>query len=363
MKVVFRVDASIEIGTGHVMRCLTLANALAERSHKCSFVCRAHKGHLIDLIRSHGHDVYVLPLVDSAQTTELQDDDYAVWLVADWQTDAEQTLLALVGLKIDWLVVDHYALDANWEKLLRPLCNQLMVIDDLANRHHDCDLLLDQNLNRDSSDYLELIAEKCDLLIGPYYALLKPEYSKLRDSSLSRIKRLSIKRLLISMGGVDKNNVTGKLLGLINQCDLPADFQITVVMGQHAPYLKDVTKQVIEMKQVEILVSVENMAELILNNDFAIGAAGTSAWERCCLGLPTITLVLAENQRAGAEALSKAGAVLLLKDDESLRSELNKQLKLLQKPQKLTEMQKAAFSICDGKGVIRVMEKMTYANS
>lgn len=362
MRVVFRVDASIEIGTGHVMRCLTLADALHARGDECSFICRVHEGNLIELIRTRGYNVYLLPVVASNQKACSPVEGYAAWLGADWETDAKQTLLALADVDIDWLVVDHYALDAHWEKQLKSVCSHLMVIDDLANRHHDCNLLLDQNLNRNSEEYFGLVSIDCELLIGPKYALLKPEFSELREYSYARRTQPKLKRVLISMGGVDKDNKTGSLLSAISHCNLLEGCQIIVVMGEYAPWLQDVRAQVSRLPTVEVLVNVQNMAKLMSDCDLAIGAAGTTAWERCCLALPTIAMVLAENQRAGADALLKAGAVLMMDGEKLHLDELEAKIDALLLPQQLQKMQDVAYAICDGMGVFRVTEKIVHVN-
>jgi len=139
----FRVDASLQIGTGHVMRCLTLADALKAAGASCRFICREHPGHLLGLIRQRGHAAIALPeivvdLSPAAREHPFQP-AHADWLGADWPTDAGQTQMALQGLVSDWLIVDHYALDARWESAVKTKYRKLMVIDDLADREHICD--------------------------------------------------------------------------------------------------------------------------------------------------------------------------------------------------------------------------------
>ena len=186
--IVFRTDASLAIGTGHVMRCLTLADALRERGARSHFICRTHDGHLIEHIRAHGHQVSALPATASTSMTSNTDNStaHAHWLGVDWASDALDTLTVLQGLRTDWLVVDHYALDARWEKKLRHGCQRLLVIDDLADRPHDCELLLDQNLGRLASDYDRSVPVSCTVLAGPQHALLRPEFADWRYRSLAR---------------------------------------------------------------------------------------------------------------------------------------------------------------------------------
>lgn len=160
MRMAFRTDASSRIGTGHVMRCLTLADALREQGSECQFVCREHEGHLIGHIRSRGYKAHALPR-SSANTSFESDLAHASWLDVDWQTDADQTQEALGSEAVDWLIVDHYALDQRWESALRSSCKRIMVIDDLADRQHDCDLLLDQNYGSSAERYHGLVSADC----------------------------------------------------------------------------------------------------------------------------------------------------------------------------------------------------------
>jgi UDP-2,4-diacetamido-2,4,6-trideoxy-beta-L-altropyranose hydrolase len=300
------------------MRCLTLADALRERGASCTFVCRPHPGHLLDLIEQRGHQALALPeLLEGAQPNR-NGTAHAHWLGTCWTIDAQDTQQALGahmgGQPVDWLVVDHYALDARWEEVLRPQSQRIMVIDDLADRPHACDLLLDQNLGRKEADYGGLLKGKTTTLVGPQYALLRPEFAALRAQSLARRKsQPQLRRLLVTMGGVDKDNATGQVLTALQSCSLPPDLRVTVVLGPHAPWLAQVQAQAKQMPwPTEVLVGVSNMAQIMAESDLAIGAAGSTSWERCCLGLPTIQVVLAQNQEAIAQALGHAGAALML---------------------------------------------------
>ncbi|RAR56779.1 UDP-2,4-diacetamido-2,4,6-trideoxy-beta-L-altropyranose hydrolase [Onishia taeanensis] len=315
--VVFRADASLEIGTGHIMRCLTLAEALRKQGAECHFLCREHAGHLIDAIEARGFNAH--RLLDeslyrtSAPTRDLQP-DHAHWLGTSWESDAEACGPLIVQLAPDWLVVDHYALDARWEAAVLPEQTRLLVIDDLADRAHCAHLLLDQNLGREAEDYIGLVPAECRVLAGPQFALLRPEFAERRESSLARRHRHpAVKRLLISLGGVDKDNSTGQVLDALNACDLPNDLEITVVMGATAPWLEEVKTRAVELPwSTEVVVNVSDMARRMAEADLAIGAAGSTTWERCCLGLPTLMLVLAENQQHIAQSLHNAGAALTL---------------------------------------------------
>ncbi|WP_218464723.1 UDP-2,4-diacetamido-2,4,6-trideoxy-beta-L-altropyranose hydrolase [Maritimibacter sp. DP1N21-5] len=370
MHVAFRVDASIDIGTGHVMRCLTLATALRERGATCVFLCRPHEGHLLDLLRGKGFRALELSRPEMLDDDDRNDDPpHAAWLGGDWAEDSRDSLDALtehaVGAEVDCLVVDHYALDARWEKALRPVCKRLMVIDDLADRPHDCDLLLDQSLGREGADYAGLLPPGATTLLGPRYALLRPEFAHLRAESLARREQAGgLRKLLVTMGGVDKDNTTGKVLEALTGCALPDEVEITVVMGPHAPWLDKVRAQAAAMKiPTEVLVGVSDMANLMVESDLAIGAGGATTWERCCVGLPSIIVATAANQAGIAEAMVEAGASL---DPGPVSAEaftqgLKRALTDAQDPARLAALSEAAAGICDGDGGGRVLARLMSA--
>lgn len=364
MQVVFRTDASLDIGTGHVMRCLTLAEVLREKGAKCRFVCRDHPGNLFDLIRQRGFDVHALAVPQIASSPPSSGRGvYADWLGVDWAVDAAQTLSALGESVIDWLIVDHYALDARWEKRFHQVCQRVMVIDDLADRPHDCDLLLDQNLGRMAADYSDFVPERCRVLAGPEYALLRPEFASARDESLARRATPELRHVLVALGGVDKDNVTVRVLDALRACPLPVKSVITVVMGPHAPWADQVRGKAEKMPwTTTVLVNVQDMARLMAASDLAIGAAGISAWERCCLGLPTLTIVLADNQRKGAAALEARGAAILVGEPDQLAQGLPGKIAYLSDLQKLQVMQQACSLLTDGAGASRLATLMTCEN-
>ena len=316
-QIAIRVDASLEIGTGHVMRCVTLADGLAGRGANCVFLCRPHEGHLIELIEERGHEVKVLSEPFSEPLSEPQMSDategdpaHAPWLGASWQKDAEQCLAALKGEHYDWLVVDHYGLDARWQKALRSFAKHILVMDDLADRRLDCDLLLDPTLGRERADYDALIPPNAKACLGPRYALLRPEFAAARSASLARRKTPQLHQILVNMGGVDKDNASEAVLDALDQCGLPEGCRIVTVMGSRAPWADKVAARAKRMSvPAQIIVGASNMAELMRDSDLAIGAGGGTSWERCCLGLPTLMLSVARNQDDIAATLAQAGAV------------------------------------------------------
>jgi len=356
MEVAFRTDASIQIGTGHVMRCLTLADALRNNGAHCIFICRTHQGHLMELIKARGYDIYALPMgfkncntVDSLM--------HSSWLGVDWMEDAEKTRQILIARNIDWLIVDHYALDYRWEEFMQEASYKLMVIDDLADRSHKCDLLLDQNLGRKGEDYAELLQLDTKLLIGPQYALLDSDFNRWREYSIRRRSDFKIKNLSINMGGVDQNNITTQILESIICIDFSNDFSIKIIMGSQAPFINEVKSAAFKLKcHSEVLVGISNMAEIIANTDLAIGGAGVAALERCTLGVPSLIYSMAENQAPIAMALQQAGAAIVFEDINSLPS-LISEANLDSSNMRTMSISSARLS--DGLGVPKIIQKIT----
>lgn len=317
---VFRTDASLRIGSGHVMRCLTLADALKARGAQCLFVCREHPGNLIEQIRQRGFVVNGLPV--GAEDVVLNDPanvaqpNYAAWLGADWATDAAQTKICAGETVVDWLIVDHYALDARWEQALRPMCRNLMVIDDLADRPHDCDVLLDQNFFLDGETrYNGLIPPSCTRLLGPQYALLRPEFAEARKRLKPRSGEVS--RLFIFFGGSDPENVTGRVLETMSFPEF-RHLEIDVVLGRSNPHRAEIEKQIATRPRSRLHIQVENMAELMAQADLALGAGGCTTWERLCLGLPSLVITVAENQVPFTKDLHQEGFLTWLGGGEAI---------------------------------------------
>ena len=300
MKVVFRVDASVRMGIGHLMRCLTLAETLRERGAQIRFVCRDHTGNLISLLRQKGIAATALPAPTIKDSTS--GEDYAVWLGVTQVEDAEQTIEALNGERPDWLVVDHYGIDVEWEQRLRPHTIKLMVIDVLANRYHDCDVLLDQNYSAEvESRYAGLVPDTCKLLVGPRYAMLRSEYVANRKTL--RAHEIPVRRVLVFFGGTDPQNVTGMSLEALSHPEL-GHLEVDVVVGTNNPHRKIIEQQVLHRPHTTLHEHRPHLADLMAQADLALGAGGATTWERMCLGLPTVLVTIAENQCHAAEALA-----------------------------------------------------------
>lgn len=358
MKVAFRTDASLDIGTGHVMRCLALAQALRAEDADCHFICRSFPGDLITRIAESGFGVTALPRgqwMDEPAAHDASLPAHAAWLGGTWHADADATAVILQALRPDWLVIDHYALDRAWEREVRPFCGGLMVIDDLVDRPHDCDLLLDQTLGRLPADYASHVPQGCLLLAGTRYALLRAEFFALRECSLRGRAAGGLRKILVSMGGVDQLNATGRVLQALRQCPLPQDCSLTVLMGGQAPWLDETRRQAAAMPwPCDLRVDAANVAELLADCDLAIGAAGGSAWERCALGVPSLLVVMARNQQDVARSLERAGAAKVLGDADPIATVLPRVMAGITS-EVLAGMSRAASDVCDGRGAARVV--------
>ena len=359
MKVVIRADASIQIGTGHVMRCLTLAEGLKDKSTQVEFICREHEGNMIDYIENRGFQVHAIPVLQKDTGKPLPSKlevknilEHGDWLGSTQEQDAEICHLILNKLVTDWLIVDHYSLDWVWQMRLHDSFQKLMVIDDLADRNHVCDLLLDQTYGRDANDYKSLVPSRCQVLAGSKYALLRPEFPKWREYSLRRRENPDFKKILITMGGVDKQNITEMVLEELKNCDLPAEIEVIIVMGVTSPYIESVKRKIKSLPfTAEIKSNVTNMAELMANSDVAIGASGTTTWERCCLGLPSIQITVAQNQTVIADYISKAGAALSVTVDQL--NQLKSRMIILKR--QIKDMAKKSAEVTNGSGIIQVL--------
>lgn len=323
--ILFRCDASLSIGSGHVMRCRTLARELQRRGAAVTFLCRRQPGDLISLLKQE-FAVLALPEQPLAACEGLEGRDlYGAWLGCSQHSDAAQCLEALAQAGItsaSWLVVDHYGLDACWEsQLLSGLANgaappKLLVIDDLADRPHQAELLLDQNFFGDATEqrYQGLVPPHCRQLLGPHYALLGPEYAQLHPLVPPRTE---LRRVLVFFGGVDPANLTGRVLEALLDPAL-ADLAVDVVLGRQSPHRQAVEELVARRPHTTLHGPLPSLAGLIARADLAIGAGGVTTWERACLGLPSLVVTIAANQLPFAQALDQTGHLQLLGDGASV---------------------------------------------
>lgn len=362
--IVFRVDASLQAGIGHVMRCLTLAKTLHEAGVECQFICRSHPGNMIDFIRTEGFEVVSLQMTEThSQTMESETNGltHSDWLGEKWETDASQTLAAIGEAVFDWLIVDHYALDVHWERAVRPRFKKILVIDDLADRPHDCEVLLDQNMvNRLNERYQDKLPVGCISLLGPQYAILRPEFGQLRPASLSRRAIPKLERLLVFLGGSDIDNETGKVVEGVRLSK--KDWQhIDVVVGKSFPELVELKKKLVELPSARLHIQTSEMAKLMCDADLAITAGGSVTWEKCALGLPSLVVTEGENQYPIATKMHQIGAQRTLGMANELSPDRYAHVIDAIQLDDLTAMTKSAQSICDGSGIAAVLHAMGIA--
>lgn len=352
MKIVFRTDSSRLIGTGHVMRCLTLAKHCRERGDDVAFICRDHQGNISELLEQQGFNLLRLPCSAESASDSLTD-QYASWLGVPWESDAEQSQAAIRDsfTRVGWLVVDHYALDHRWQNQLRSVADHIMVIDDLANRRHDCEILLDQNLYENlEKRYDGLVPSGCRTMLGPRFAMLRPEFMQYRRQLPERSGE--IRRVLLFFGGADVTNETAKALDAVKLLKRD-DLTLEVIVGRSNRHVDEIERRCADMKKACFHCQVDNMAALMASCDLAIGGGGTTTWERCCLGLPCITIAVAENQVEVARMASKTGfARFLGRSSEVTTENVSDALKqMMSDPASVRRMTQAGLDVVNADGV------------
>tara|TARA_B110000196_G_C21153376_1_gene671339 strand:+ start:5831 stop:6955 length:1125 start_codon:yes stop_codon:yes gene_type:complete len=349
--IVFRVDASQEMGTGHVMRCLALAYALKNEGAVCHFICREHKGNLIEHIKNEGFFIHALPVSPQENyISKINNLTHSDWLGANQAEDAEQCSFILKNLDVSWMIVDHYALDENWERTLAIYYKKLMVIDDLADRKHLCNLLLDQNWFGLSTEirYEKLVRDETVLLLGPKYALLKPEYESIRK--VMPLRDGSVSRVLIFLGGSDPSNETKKVLEALLDFNF---LNVDVVVGANHPDPIGITKIVEARALTSLYMNIPHLADLMVRADLMIGAGGSTTWERMCLGLPSIVISVADNQTPINISLMNEGYINYIGSKNEVSSSLIKQSisNALANPRKLQRQSELMKQFVDGEGI------------
>ena len=359
MKVFFRVDASIKIGSGHVMRCLTIANELKKNGANILFITRPYEGNLNSLISTKGFKVFELPnknkfeidtekaIIDNSQSPDFYEEG-----------DAKDCIQSLINNQPDWLIVDHYDLGEKWEKKLKPYVKKIMVIDDLANRKHVCDLLLDQNwFEKMDTRYNNLLPAKCLKLLGPKFALLRREFSETRKNTDYRNN--NNERVFVSSGGADPNNLTGTIIKALCVPKL-SHLELDVVLGENNPNINQIKDRVVRRPFTNLHIQVDNIAEIMSRSNFSIGAGGSTIWERCCLGLASCVITIADNQLECVTDLSNINVIYYLGHQDSITTEkLAKSIiRFIHDNKKLMEYSDNSFSLVDGLGVKRVSERI-----
>ncbi len=364
MKISIRADASAIIGTGHVMRCLALARELRARDHEVSLLYGDHPDNPFPLTRyAKQSDVTAIPISPENRETPVPDGTplaHNQFLSWNWEADAAavRRVIGQHGHTLDWLIVDHYALDARWERAVRPLSRKLMVIDDLADRHHACDLLVDQNRLGPANPYALLVPADCRVLLGPRFALLRREFQHAR--TLRERHGGPIRRLLIFFGGVDQKAVTLKALEAVRRVQAQ-NLHTDVVVGAANPAAREIQALAGRMNNVHTHLQVNYMAELMGRADLMLGAGGTTTWERCAAGLPSLVISVADNQEFIARSVAEKGvAIYLGKSEEVSLDAICRELRhAMEHPEAIHKMGRRASELADGQGTQRVSDYLT----
>lgn len=350
MNVVFRTDATAQIGTGHFMRCMTLAEELQQHNAQIRFVSRDLPQYLRDLLETKGMEL--APLERDATSYQAGNLAHSHWLNASQEQDAQATKQALSGKKWDWLIVDHYALDARWESALRLSAGHIMAIDDIADRYHDCDVLLDQNLYAEMQErYTGKVPVQCRQLLGPRYALLRDEFRESRKQAKQRSGQ--VKRILVFFGGMDVDNYTGRAIEALAGLEVGVG-QVDVVIGMQHPCREQI-EALCKSHGYHCHVQTKRMAELMVHADLAIGAGGSAMWERCCLGLPALSVCVADNQLRQIADAAEQGLIYSLSGGD-LTSSFRRHISSLLENESLRKLiSRTAMQEVDGFGVNRVV--------
>lgn len=353
MNIAVRVDSSVAIGTGHVMRCRALATELRDRGAAIHFITRALPGHLGDLLERDGFRVSMLPELLAAK----DDADNGHTKLSFYQNeDAIQTIAAISKHECNWLVIDHYALDQNWETQLRFSGRKILVIDDLADRPHNCDMLLDQNYAQCAlSRYQQLVPAHTQLLLGPRYSLLRREFAELRKTMPSR--SALIQRVLVFMGGADNVGIVGKILTALSSLRL-AHLDVDLILDSNSLHNDSITKQAAKRSNTYIYGPQQHLADFMAKADLSIGAGGVTMWERMCMGLPSLVISTAENQLPACKSLEAAGLIVYLGsainlDSKAIEASL---FGILQENRRIMALAAANQCLVDGNGAKRVAE-------
>ena len=367
-RVLIRCDASLSIGSGHVIRCRTLARVLKARGANVSFLCRRQPGDLISILEAE-FTVLELPSLPLVSCEGLVGRKlYAAWLGCSQLHDAE-ACLAILSRSYpyipDWIIVDHYGLDSTWHSMIlksfiHTVTPKIFVIDDLADRSHHADLLLDQNFFGHSTHnrYKTLVPTHCRQFLGPHFSLLSPEYEILHP--LVPV-RTDLRRVLVFFGGVDPDNYTSRSIKILMD---PAfsHLSVDVVLGIHSPHRQAVAKLVSQRPSTTLHAPLPSLAGLITRADLGIGAGGTTVWERACLKLPSLIIPIAANQLEGSLALEQHSCLMLLSNNDIDVSLRNNLLRLIADHALLSALSLESSKLVDGKGSSILCEQLLQRN-
>lgn len=359
--IAFRVDASPVIGYGHWMRCLTLADALSEAGAQIHFIAREFPEPFEAQLEARAYSLHRLkPRASNVVNAERAQDALGCSEIEDAQETAELVKDAIGSLQ--WLIADHYGIGAVWEREVRPLADYLGVIDDLHNRSHEVDWLLDQNAGHTVTDYMPYLSAEATVLTGSAYALVRSEFAQHREEALRRRKSAEFKRLLVFFSGTPQKVILEKSLKALSS-EVFRSLSIEVITGDALIDDADLNAWAQRGANVTLKAYEPNMASALLNADCVLGAAGASSWERCVLGVPTVGVSLAENQLSLAHFQQTHGNLIYLGEADHVSEVLIRDtlLELMRDSALLKQMSDAALALCDGRGrmhAVRTLARM-----
>lgn len=360
-RIAIRCDASPRVGTGHVARCVALARALRSRGAEVEMLSRDLPDRIRKLlVDGAGVTLRALPpAISAARDTDGPALAHAGWLDGSQLADAEQCARILAeGPRTGWLVVDHYALDARWERRMRAAADRILAIDDLADRDHDCDALLDQNFFPEAeSRYTGHVPPRAQLMCGPKYALLREEFARARGAHSPRDGRL--RRVFVCFGSFDPAGQTLRALEAIDAAAIEG-VAVDVAIGDDNPRRGAIEAFCRTRPYIGLHVDTAGVCDLMARADLAIGASGSMNWERAALGLPSIVTSVADNQHAVAQPLAaELGCIYLGAAADWRPDTLAGLLRGLNgAPTLMAGLSARAGALADGKGAVRVAARL-----
>lgn len=357
LRFAFRVDASAEMGLGHVKRCLSLAHQLREMGAAVVFVARPLGVDVPAATRAEGFDCVLLP-APSSDAPVADTAPHAQWARVGWHEDADETIAALQDRGVDWMVVDHYAFDACWhDAIASGLRCRLAAIDDVADRPMNVDILINHNQAPDHrGDYDGHLRQGTTLLVGPRFALLGPSYATAPRYAFSE----RVRSIGIFMGGTDAANFTATALRACRSAGFIGPVEI--VTTSNNPNLSELTTMVQSDRAAALRVDLPDLSEFFARHDLQIGASGGATWERCCIGVPTLALIAADNQRRVLLPLIASGAVHPIESTPPSVEEISRAIKsLLEDVAARRRLCLCAANLVDGLGACRAATRLVNA--
>ena len=343
-----RVDAGKEIGDGHFMRCLTLVKSFKKEIHKIYFISNQLSNHQTKILKKYNFKFFKIngytKIHNKKIKKKLIDEDIrnSIKIIRNYKNHQ------------NWLLIDHYGIDHTWEKSFRRDVDKIIVIDDLADRKHDCDILIDQNyFIGNKNRYKSLVPSFCNQLIGSKYSIIRTEFSKSRNKLKQKNK---MERIMVSFGGSDPNNETKKVLLALNS--LKMNLNVDVIVGKNNPNKKEIKKICLKNSNFHYYEQIKDMAKFMKKADFSIGGGGSMIWERCYMGLPSIVTILDDNQREITKEMDRLGCLVSIGDYKKVSIKDYQSEIIKMNIEKIKRMSKQCMTIVDGNGIKRICSEI-----